>query len=511
MTFHFQGADFEAKITHVLDDATGVACTAVMPGRTTTIGAVQQWDTKIMFDMNKNYIMSRRRQHEDLGFAGECSGVQLDSRVTGKRSTISSSDLRMDLSVSTPKKTRLAQAFATALRARARKTRKHHESPKTGPIEPPKAASHARVNKLLEEAFLAKVFANVSAVKAAYAQLQSAQFPYDPNEIQSADGIIASELNKLSELKQHYANNVLDELNPEETLLLCEIRELDSLLVTYRVTCEKLGSQLRLKDSEIIFLREKLAEAEGRDDVLLNRFLSLSADNYVYLSGLLPSHFVGCLQEVVNSVRGFTRLLVDKMGFAGWDLELAARSIHPGIKPGHLCYAFESFVCREMFDGFNGPDFSLFGEEEKRSRCTFFERFLEVKKSVDYEAWRPDSEFAAFCRGKYLRLMRPKLERSIFGSLELRESVDSGEFPDSPFWGAFCEMAKGIWLLHCLAMSFSPEVSVFQVRERSRFSEVYMESVNDDEAFPNVLRVGFTVVPGFMVGRTIVQCLVYLC
>ncbi|GER47637.1 hypothetical protein STAS_24740 [Striga asiatica] len=418
----------------------------------------------------------------------------------------------MDLSVLPPKKTKLAQAFATALRARARKTRKHNESPKTGPIEPPKATSHALDNKLLEEAFLAKVFANISAVKAAYAQLQSAQFPYDPDEIQFADGIITSELNKLSELKQHYANNVLDELTPEKTLLLCEIRELDSLLVTYRVTCEKLGSQLRLKDSEIIFLREKLAEAKGHNDLLQSRFLSLGGDNNAELSGLLPSHFIGCLQEAVNSVRGFTRLLVDKMGFAGWDLELAARSIQPGIKPGHLCYAFESFVCREMFDGFNGRDFSLFGKE-KRSRCTFFERFLEVKKSigpVDYEARRPDSEFAAFCRGKYLRLMRPKLERSIFGSLELRESVDSGEFPDSPFWGAFCEMAKGIWLLHCLAMSYSPEVSVFRVKERSRFSEVYMESVNDDEAFP-VVNVGFTVLPGFMVDRTVVQCQVYLC
>ncbi|KAL8103516.1 hypothetical protein AgCh_027922 [Apium graveolens] len=77
---------------------------------------------------------------------------------------------------------------------------------------------------------------------------------------------------------------------------------------------------------------------------------------------------------------------------------------------------------------------------------------------------------------------------------------------------AFAEMARRIWILHCLAFSVDEEVSVFNVGKNCRFSEVYMESVTNEAllAGNNRSAVAFTVVPGFKIGKTVVQSKVFL-
>nr|DAD36931.1 TPA_asm: hypothetical protein HUJ06_007572 [Nelumbo nucifera] len=52
---------------------------------------------------------------------------------------------------------------------------------------------------------------------------------------------------------------------------------------------------------------------------------------------------------------------------------------------------------------------------------------------------------------------------------------------------------------------------VGEVSKGSRFSEVYMESVSNDAFLSsNNLLVAFTVIPGFKIGKTVIQCQVYL-
>ncbi|KAI5662360.1 hypothetical protein M9H77_21683 [Catharanthus roseus] len=377
------------------------------------------------------------------------------------------------------------------------------------------------------EAFLAKLFASLSTVKAAYAQLQFAQSPYDPDGIQSADEMVISELRNLSELKQCYLKKQFEESSPETTQISAEIQEQKSLLKTYEITVKKLDSQAKLKDSEITFLKEKLEEA-NRENKLLERRLNssgqLSVPEKLQLSGLKPSHFITFLRQTVKSIRSFNRLVISEMESADWDLDAAANSIEPDVvywKSSHKCYAFESFICREMFDGFDHPEFSIsnesFTDPKKRQRL-FFDRFMELKsvKPMDYLAWKPKSTFAKYCRAKYLRLIHPKLETSLFGNIDQRNMVNTGEFPETSFFVTFTEMAKRVWLIHCLAFSFNPEASIFQASKRSRFSEVYMESVSDeafissDNSPEKEPRVAFTVVPGFRIGKTAVQCQVYL-
>ncbi|AAF69543.1 F12M16.27 [Arabidopsis thaliana] len=383
------------------------------------------------------------------------------------------------------------------------------------------------------EALLAKLFATVSSIKAAYAQLQHSQSPYDSIGIQKADNLVVAELKTLSELKQCFMKKQVDP-NPERTLVLAEIQELRSLLKTYEIMGKKLESQYKLKDSEIIFLREKLDESMKQNKLTEKRLnqsgqLCNPLDN-LHLSALNPTHFVTYLHHTVKSTRGFVKLMIEQMKLAGWDISSAANSIHPGVfyyKQDHKCFTFEHFVSNVMFEAFHLPYFSTSSEsrsykKKKQSnadREMFFERFKELRsmKAKDYLTARPKSRFARFCRAKYLQLIHPKMEQAFFGHLHLRNQVSAGEFPETSLFSGFLEMAKRIWLLHCLALSFEREAEIFRVPKGCRFSEVYMKSVAEEAFFPaaesspeSEPRVAFTVVPGFRIGKTSIQCEVYL-
>ncbi|GLT56442.1 hypothetical protein SLA2020_294810 [Shorea laevis] len=380
--------------------------------------------------------------------------------------------------------------------------------------------------RLAVEALVAKLFATISAVKAAYAQLQYAQSPYDADGIQAADKLVVSELKALSELKQCFVKKQYDP-SPEHTILLAEIQEQRSLLKTFEIMGRKLESQLKLKESEVIFLKEKLEETNKQNKLLekrLNQSGQLSVLEDLHITGLSPSHFITFLQYAVKSMHSFVRLMIDEMKSADWDTDAAAGSIEHGVvywKADDKCFTFQSFVCREMFSDFHCPFFSLQSDsflEKKNQRQVFFERFMELKsiKVKEYLTKKPRSTFAKFCRTRYLRLVHPKMEASFFGDLNVRNKVTSHEFPDSSFFASFAEMARRVWLLHCFAFAFEPEASIFQVTKGCRFSEVFMESVTDDAFLSTNIpvesepRVAFTVVPGFRIGKTIIQCQVYL-
>ncbi|KAI4366055.1 hypothetical protein MLD38_021978 [Melastoma candidum] len=374
------------------------------------------------------------------------------------------------------------------------------------------------------EAHLAKIFACISSVKAAYAQLQYAQSPYDAENIQAADEMIVSELKNLSELKQCYVKKQFD-ISPSTALFSAEILEQKSLLRTYEIMRRKLEYQQTMKNTEITRLKEKLEELNKHNraiDKRLNHSGPLSVLDNLHLSAVSPKHFATVLSHAVKSIRSFVRLIIDEMKSADWDLDAAASSIEPGIvywKSDHKCFAFESFVCREMFDAFQHPNFSLpteFLPEKRKWPQFFFDNFVELKsmKPKDYLARKPDSTFAKFCRSKYLQLIHPRMESAFFGNLSHRNQVVSGKFPETTFFAMFLEMAKRVWLLHCLAFSFQPEGTIFRVSKGCRFSEVYMETIAED-ALSNYgmeydPRVAFTVVPGFKIGKAVIQCQVYL-
>ena len=374
--------------------------------------------------------------------------------------------------------------------------------------------------RVATEVLLAKIFASISTVKASYAQLQYAQSPYDADGIQAADQLLVSELKMLSELKQCYLKRQIDP-SPQRAILEAELKELQGVIKTYEIMGKKLGSQVQLKESEIIFLKEKLEEANRENRIIekrLNQSGALSELDNLHMSGLSPRHFITILRHTVRSIQSFVKLMVNEMRSAGWDIDASVNAIKQNVvywKEDHKCFAIESFVCREMFDSFNFPNFSHpiepLPDKIKRQQL-FFGRFHELKsvKAKEFLAVKPRSPFANFCRIKYLRLVHPKMESSFFGNLSQRSLLSAGEFPDTNFFTSFAEMAKRVWLLHCLAFSFEPQASIFQVGKGCRFSDVYMKSVNDEMPMEAEPQVAFTVFPGFKIGKTVIQCQVYL-
>ena len=89
---------------------------------------------------------------------------------------------------------------------------------------------------------------NKSAVKAAYAQLQLAQFPYDAETIQSANAAVVAELTCLSNTKRRYlrdpATMARGAAAAGHTALAAHAEEQRHLLKTYQITARKVESEL---------------------------------------------------------------------------------------------------------------------------------------------------------------------------------------------------------------------------------------------------------------------------
>lgn len=377
------------------------------------------------------------------------------------------------------------------------------------------------------EALVAKLFAGVTSIKAAYAELQMAQNPYNSEAIHLADQAVVDELKAISELKRSFLKKELD-LSPQVTIMLAEIQEQQSLMKTYEITIKKLEGEAEMKESEARSLKRQLDDSIAFNKSLekkLNASGPISILENVQLSALSTSHFVQFLHFSLRSMTSFVKLLVREMESANWDLDLAAKVIEPEAiftKPSHRYFVFQSFVCKTMLEGFNFPNFSPPNESQcfhKHSRDQYLNEFkkLQLVNVRQFLAQKPSSSFAKFMRSKYLHLVHAKMECSLFSNLNQRKLINAGDCPDSAFFASFAEMARRVWLLHRLAFSLDQPVSIFQVPRNCRFSEVYMENVNDESAFSCEIvdstvdvRVNFTVVPGFKIGKSLIQSQVYL-
>ncbi|XP_027191376.1 protein GRAVITROPIC IN THE LIGHT 1 [Cicer arietinum] len=389
-------------------------------------------------------------------------------------------------------------------------------------------------NKAVMEALIARLFAGVTTIKASYAELQMAQHPYNNDSIQQADQAVVDELRSISELKRRFLKKELD-LSPQVTIMLSEIQEQQSIMKTYEITIKKIQGEVDAKDSKISSLRKQLAECIAFNKSLekkLNNSESLSLFVNLELSMLNPNHFVYFLQHTLKSIRSFVKLMIGEMESAHWDLEASVKFIHPNAnftKPNHFCFAFESFVSITMFEGFNYPNFIVQDDPFQKNQniqhhshqSLYFDKFKKLKSlnMKQYLETNPKSSFARFLKSKYMQLVHAKMECSLFGNLNQRKVVNSGGYPDSAFFLAFAEMAKRVWTLHYLALSFQEEFNIFQVKKNTRFSEVYMESVTEEpvstsgdstDSNSGELRVVFTVVPGFKIGKTVIQSQVYM-
>ncbi|KAF3622562.1 hypothetical protein BC332_13660 [Capsicum chinense] len=371
------------------------------------------------------------------------------------------------------------------------------------------------------KSLISSLFAAISSFEASYLQLQTAHVPFDENALESADKVLVSILQKLTEMKSLYKDfrknpccNI-DFLGGSE--LEFQVQEHQSKLRVLETMVNQLLTYMESKDEEVSILKKKLEKIQD-----FNSNLSKKLKNSSEVLCTIRV-FESMLRDSIKSVNKFCKLLMELMKRAGWDLEKAANSVYSDVnyvEKGHYKYAFLSYICLGMFKGFDQEDFGVSEEEMLSNGSLSFENDYNLKLLLEHVSCNPmetlsknpSCAFSRFCEKKYEQIIHPTIESSIFRDLDGKEVICSWKSL-SVFYELFVRMASSIWLLHKLAYSFNPVVEIFQVESGVDFSMVYMEDVTRKSQLPlskTRPKVGFTVVPGFKIGRTIVQTQVYL-
>jgi hypothetical protein len=307
---------------------------------------------------------------------------------------------------------------------------------------------------------------------------------------------------------------------------------------------EELKREVRMKEREMENLKEKLKTATslngsgGKKGSSSGRVAQsrrkVSCTTQVSAAPM-PDLFEGTMNSVKEASKSFTAVLLSLMRSARWDIAAAVRSIESAttttataatssmdsiIGPNHAKYALESYVNRKIFQGFDHETFymdgslsSLLHPDQFRQDC--FTQFKDMKAMDPTELLGilPDCHFGKFCFKKFLSLVHPKMEESLFGDLEQRCQVLAGNHPRSGFYGEFLALAKAAWLLHLLAFSLEPPPSHFEASRGVEFHPSYMESVvrYPGGRVTGGQMVGFPVSPGFKLGNgSLIKARVYL-
>ncbi|PIN00840.1 hypothetical protein CDL12_20967 [Handroanthus impetiginosus] len=396
-------------------------------------------------------------------------------------------------------------------------------------IKPDSSSSTENSGAQLLPALIPSLFATLSSFEASYLQFQAAHVPeIDQDALEQADKLIVSNLQKLTEMKNLYRDSKKRSLGlncgydfPAGSFLEFQVQENQSKLRVLETIVNSLQSQIDVKDDEVRDLRKKLDKIQILNADLSRRMGLKDGNNSFRMEVLLTIRvFEAMLGDSVKSLRCFTKLLIDLMIRAGWDLEEAANSVYSGVdyaKKSHFRYAFLSYVCLGMCQNFDKNDFGVCNKENgiiDVENNGYLRQLIEhvACNPMEILSKNPKCEFSRFCEKKYEELIHPTMESSIFTNLDEKEKVLDSWKSLSVFYESFVRMSSSIWLLHKLAYSFNPAIEIFQVERGVDFSMVYMEDVLGKCGLQGKTRrrVGFTVVPGFKVGRTVIQSQVYL-
>ncbi|CAH9108374.1 unnamed protein product [Cuscuta epithymum] len=376
-------------------------------------------------------------------------------------------------------------------------------------------------------ALVSSLLANVSSFEASYLQLQMAHAPFSEQAIESADKAVVSILQKLTEIrnlywsfKKHPSCNL--EYFPVGSVLEFQVQENQSKLRALETMVNQLQSDIESKDDEVLILKKKLSKVEDINSVLSKKLGSRAESLCNTMDVMLTIRvFESLLRDSLKSVHCFSKTLLELMRKAGWDLEQAANSVYSDVnyaEKGHEKYAFLSYVCLEIFRGFDKDNFGIQCNGCNDSTCSksgYLRQLIEHVSCnpLDVLQNSPNCVFSRFCENKYEQLIHPTMETSIFSNMDRKEVVLNSWKSLSVFYEFFVRMASSVWLLHKLAFSFNPVVKIFQVEAGVDFSMVYMEDITRKNSFflgKTRPKVAFTVVPGFKIGRMIIQSQVYL-
>ncbi|KAK1667496.1 hypothetical protein QYE76_055655 [Lolium multiflorum] len=351
-----------------------------------------------------------------------------------------------------------------------------------------------------EEAVVDKLLDAISGLKVAYVNLQQALMPYDPEEVMIADERFASVIEEAAELKDLYVN-VKEWSNPRYPY------HLNSRIQEHQNLVMELQADICKKDSQIGWLRPELDELE-RKNMELEEKIAGSAlcreGSFTVRRGVSTEMFMDLYERSAKCIHDFAKFVIGWAKVSGWNLGQSTFPIDSHVvyeRKTDKKYAVEAYFACVM----------LMGDREDYISLDSFDCIMSFRDPFDALMSDPDSNFGRYCRAKYIVAVPQSMEDSFFGNLDHRAFVESGGHPRTQFYQRFVKMARYAWGLLAVARSLNPRAEMFYVNSGVQFRKEHMESTpakmtTEEEKFS----VGFTVMPGFKVGCTVIRCRVYL-
>ncbi|KAH7426005.1 hypothetical protein KP509_11G081000 [Ceratopteris richardii] len=218
------------------------------------------------------------------------------------------------------------------------------------------------------------------------------------------------------------------------------------------------------------------------------------------------------------SVRSLGKALIKQLEASGYSVLKALRELEPQVafaRKEHVVYALESRINRAFYQGFESESFDGAGLTQildPVSRCSTrlkeFHRLKGVSVADAVNSSHPcfDADFRRFCERK---------TRELWAQFSWSVSFRRADERDA-FTNAFLDAAKAVWLLHRLAFSVHPHVSILRVGKGAAIDATYVEALplevpDSKPSCPSCsqTKVDFLVVPGFNAMDKVIRCQVY--
>lgn len=254
-------------------------------------------------------------------------------------------------------------------------------------------------------------------------------------------------------------------------------------------------------------------------------------------SGPSPKNLVMAVVGVKTAVTHFAKVLILDITKYPEQLRRLKETIRREVpadvdRANHWKFLVQAFVCKRLFDGFDTEN-GFFGIKDFDGwKMTSYNSFADFSRFKDKAATISELLAKDSADGSFLGKFCFEKFKSITGDLGTNRSlplfeqewrlVERGRHPHSEFYQGFLKVAVSVWLLHRLVYSFEQGWRMMGWKnfpQGCKFQRMNMESVvpgdfegEDGETGSDVNTVvGFLVIPGFQVSKSVVKCEVYLC
>ncbi|RWV83241.1 hypothetical protein GW17_00055178, partial [Ensete ventricosum] len=301
------------------------------------------------------------------------------------------------------------------------------------------------------------------------------------------------------------ANENRDAALAEVSEMRSSLGELQQKLVSLEAYCAELKKALKHamhpKSSQILD-RSNLSKR--------TKTMSSNEDNLMPVSQeVMVEGFLQIVSEARLSVKQFCKMLIHQIEESDDDLpeklNLLLQPHQMALTTGKyskgVIYHLEALVNQTLYQDFencvfhkNGCPKFLDPREECRENFSSFVglRNLSWNEVLQKGTKYYSEDFSRFC-DKKMSCIVSMLDWSAPWPEQLLE--------------CFFIAAKCIWLLHLLAFSFSPPLTILHVEEDRDFDSLYMEDVPLDRHRPQgTTRVKIMVMPGFYVQDRVLKC-----